>query len=142
MKSEAVYLAGSMEFVTLEEMKGWRSYVTEQLKLADITTLDPTRRVAMHLNGQKHSRNTSRALVKQDLQDICHSRVLFVNLKDSSSGRKWGTVCEVAHAHTKNKIIIAVIDKDQYVHPFIDFYATEIYDDFDEAIEAVKSYYV
>lgn len=136
-----VYLAGSMEFVSLDEMKGWRDYVTQKLALREIETLDPTRRVAMHLNGEPHSANTSSRIVKQDYQDISKSSVIFADLRDSTSGRKWGTMCELAHSHTKNKIIIVVLDPGQYTHPFVAHFATEIYYSLDDAIEATYTYY-
>jgi len=134
-----VYLAGPMEGLTFEEMTEWRYAATHLLNLADIDTLDPTRRMSYH-NQEKNDYTASR-VVKHDLQDIAFSSVVLADLRDSTPGRKWGTVCEIAHAHTKNKIIIVVTDKNQFKHPFIEFYATEIYNDLTDAIEAVSTYY-
>jgi hypothetical protein len=135
-----VYLAGSIEGLTYEEMTGWRKYATQQLKLKGIDTLDPTRRITYH--DQKDKAYAAARVVKHDLQDIHNSSVILVDLRDSTPGRKWGTVCEVAHSHTKNKIIIAVTDKEQFKHPFIEFYATEIHHSLDDAIEAVSTYFI
>jgi len=134
-----VYLAGPMEGLTYEEMTEWRNEATYLLNLADIDTLDPTRRIAYH--NQLKNDYTAGRVVKHDLQDIAYSSVILANLKDSTPGKKWGTVCEIAHAHTKNKIIIVVTDENQFKHPFIEFYATEIYNDLTDAIEAVTTYY-
>jgi hypothetical protein len=134
-----VYLAGPIEGLTKEEMSSWRDYVTQKLNLYEIDTLDPTRRISFH--DQKDKDYAAARVVKHDLQDIAFSSVVLVDLRDSTKGRKWGTVCEVAHSHTKNKIIIVVIDKEQFRHPFIEFYATEIHYDLDEAVDAVITYY-
>jgi hypothetical protein len=137
--SQHVYLAGSMEGLTYEQMTEWRNYATYELDLLDIATLDPTRRVSYH--DQKDEAYAASRIVKHDLQDIHYSSVILVDLRDSTPGRKWGTVCEVAHAHTKNKIIIVVTDKGQFKHPFIEFYATEIHHSLDDAIQAVGTYF-
>jgi len=133
------YLAGPMEGLTYFEMTEWRKYATSQLNLREIDTLDPTRRISYH--DQEKTIYTASRVVKHDLQDIAFSSIILADLRDSTPGRKWGTVCEIAHAHTKNKIIIVLNDKTQFKHPFIEFYATEIYNDLDKAIEAVSTYY-
>jgi hypothetical protein len=135
-----VYCAGSMEGVTYEEMTGWRKYVTNELSLRGIDTLDPTRRILYH--DQKEQSYAAARVVKHDLQDIHYSSVVFADLRDSTPGRKWGTVCEIAHAHTKNKIIIVVTDEGQFKHPFIEFYATEVHHSLEDAVEAVSTYFV
>jgi hypothetical protein len=134
-----VYLAGAIEGLTYEEMTGWRNYVTESLILEGIDTLDPTRRISYH--DQKDKSYAAARVVKHDFQDIHYSSVIFADLRNSTPGRKWGTVCELAHGHTKNKIIIVVTDEEQFKHPFIEFYATEIHHNLDDAIEAVKTYF-
>jgi hypothetical protein len=134
-----VYLAGAIEGLTREQMEGWRKHATRKLFFKDIDTLDPTRRVTYH--DQAKNDYTANRVVKHDLQDIAHSSVILADLRDSTPGRKWGTICEVAHSHTKNKIIICVTDMGQFKHPFVEFYATEIYHDLDEAIEAVATYF-
>jgi len=134
-----VYLAGPMEGLTYEQMSEWRFEATRLLNLAGIDTLDPTRRVSYH--NQEKNDYTAGRVVKHDLQDIAFSSVVLADLRDSTPGRKWGTVCELAHAHTKNKIIIVITDVNQFKHPFIEFYATEIYHDLTDAIEAVTTYY-
>lgn len=138
----ATYLCGGMEHLTNEQMRGWRQEATNKLALRGIETLDPTRRAPLHLVGPERTRNLARRVVKADLQDIAHSRVILADLRDSSKGgRRWGSIAEIAHAHTKNKIIIAILDEDQDVHPFVDFYATEIVHTLEEGIDAVEEYY-
>jgi hypothetical protein len=134
-----VYLAGSMEGLTKEEMSEWRLYTAARLSLHEIDVLDPTRRISFH--DQKDSEYAAARVVKHDLQDIAFSSVVLVDLRDSTKGRKWGTVCEMAHSHTKNKIIVVVMDPGQFRHPFVEFYATEIHYNLDDAIDAVITYY-
>jgi hypothetical protein len=134
-----VYLAGGMEGLSYEEMTEWRKIATHQLSLHNIETLDPTRRISFH--DQKDKEYSANRVVKHDLQDIHYSSVVLADLRNSMPGRKWGTVCEIAHSHTKNKIIIVITDKDQFKHPFIEFYATEIHHTLKDAIEAVTTYF-
>jgi len=138
---KGIYTCGPMEDVSRSTMNGWRSEVDHVFKNIDgVKILHPTRRTAMHEIGTQDP-NVQRSIVKMDLQDIADTSVLLADLRDSSGGRRWGSVCEIAHAHTKNKIIIVVMDPEQSNHPFITFYATEIYRDMSEAIEACKKYF-
>jgi len=137
--SQHTYLAGPIEGLSYEEMHGWRDIAGNKLGLKGIDTLDPTRRVSFVDMDDAHA---DARIWKSDLQDIAYSSVILANLSDSLPGKKWGTVAEVAHAHTKNKIIIVIIDKTQFHHPFITQYATEIHYTLNSAIEAVEQYYL
>jgi hypothetical protein len=48
---------------------------------------------------------------------------------------------EVAKAKEWNKVIIALVDPNQFKHPFIYTYATEVHYDLQDAVEAVVDYY-
>jgi nucleoside 2-deoxyribosyltransferase len=137
--NQHVYLCGPIEGLTREEANEWRDEAKVKLALKNIDVLDPTRRVSYVDSNCPHA---DARIFKSDLQDIAYSSVLLVNLRKSLPGMKWGTVAEVAHAHTKNKIIIIVLDPDQWVHPFISQYATEIHTDMLSAIAAVKEYFI
>jgi len=141
--SQHVYLAGGIEGLTYEEATTWRNYVKSSLIPCNIDCLDPTRRTSFIENKSTFTlTNNSGRIFKSDLQDIHYSSVILADLRDSMAGKKWGTVCEIAHAHTKNKIIICIMDADQFEHPFIVQYATEIHHNINSAIEAVKEYYI
>jgi|688.fasta_scaffold169006_5 nucleoside 2-deoxyribosyltransferase len=137
---EATYLAGAMEGVSEEDMKAWRKQATDYLDLRGIITLDPTRRMGFHTTEMDV--NNANRILKMDLQDIAHSRVVLADLRNSVPGKKWGTVMEIAFAQTKHKIIVVVMDKDQFEHPFIRAYATEIHHTLEDALEAVSQYYL
>jgi len=133
-----VYLCGPIEGLTKKQANEWRDEARIRLALRDIDVLDPTRRISYVDSKCTHA---DARVFKCDLQDISHSSVLLVNLSEELPGKKWGTVAEVAHAHTKNKIIIVYLAKGQWVHPFISQYATEIHYDLKDAIDAVFEYY-
>jgi len=137
--NQHVYLAGGIEGLTLEQATAWRITAKAHLNQADIDCLDPCRRVSFVDNKSRHA---DARIWKADLQDIAYSSVILANLKESMPGKKWGTVAEVAHAHTKNKIIIVLLDEDQFHHPFITQYATEIHYTIQDAIAAVKEYFL
>jgi nucleoside 2-deoxyribosyltransferase len=146
MKRDYTYLAGSMEDVSVEEMKGWRDTATEFLAINDVETLDPTRRVSFHdqvgefLEDEVRSMNISKRIFKQDLQDIAQSTIVLADVR-RSSGRGTGTSMELMYAHMKNKIIIMVADKDDKPHPFLESIYTEKFYNLEDALEAIASYY-
>ena len=94
------YLCGGMEGYSSEEMTGWRTRATEWLAFRDIKTLDPTRRVEEHEHMQDDL-NIRRRIVKSDLQDIAHSTVILADMREDQPGKRWGSMAEIAHGHTK-----------------------------------------
>jgi len=136
--NQHVYLAGPIEGLSVAQATAWRNNAAAALNSIDIDTLDPCRRVAFVDSEDRHA---DARIFKADLQDIYYSSVILANISDSLPGKKWGTVCEIAHAHTKNKIIIVLQDKDQFHHPFITQYATEIHYTLENALLAVKEYF-
>ena len=139
MKKDYVYLCGGMEGYDKEDMTRWRKIAKADLDLNDIEVLDPTRRFSFHSGFQ--DRNNVNRVVKMDLQDIANSTVLLCDMRYDQPGKRWGSMAEIAHAHTKNKIIIVWTDKDDIKHPFLEFYATEIHHSLDECLEAIVNYY-
>lgn len=137
--NQHVYLAGSIEGIPWEDAIGWRNIAKDTLGTKGIDCLDPCRRVAFERSKERHA---DARIFKADLQDIAFSTVILANLSDEIGGRKWGTVCEVAHAHTKNKIIIVILKPGQWVHPFISQYATEIHYSLTDACDAIEEYFL
>jgi nucleoside 2-deoxyribosyltransferase len=143
---DQVYLAGPMEDCTEDHMTGWRQLTANALKLSDINTLDPTRRVSFHdqlgenLENVTKTMNTCKRIFKQDLQDIAESKVVLADVR-RSSGRGTGTSMELMFAHTKNKIIILWADEGDFIHPFYEAMATEKHYSLEEAVDSVRLYY-
>lgn len=144
MKDDYVYTAGAMEHVSISDMNNWRDYVEECLDECDIKCLHPTRRTPIHdqeADDGISTYNKLKRITAQDLLDIKRSRVILADLRDSMPGKKWGTVMEVAQAYHWDKVIIALVDPDQFKHPFIYTYATEVHYDLQDAIDSVIEYY-
>ncbi len=138
--NKGIYTCGPMEDVSRATMNGWRADLERAFFGRGVKILHPTRRASIHEIGEQDP-NIQRSIVKMDLQDISDTSVVLADLRDSSGGKRWGSVCEIAHAHTKNKIIIVVMDPEQKNHPFITFYATEIHRSMEDGIEACKKYF-
>ena len=139
MKKNYVYLCGGMEGYKEEEMIKWRAKATNILSKDGISTLDPTRRWEEHNNYS--NRNNINRVVKMDLQDISNSTVLLCDMREDQPGKRWGSMAEIAHAHTKNKIIIVWRGKSDDLHPFLEFYATEAHFSLDDCCKAIKDYF-
>jgi len=140
-----VYVAGPMEDCSEDYMTSWRNKVSDQLEASGISVLDPTRRVSFHdqitdLQDNAKSRNTCQRIFKQDMQDIANSKVILADVR-RCSGRGTGTSMELMFGHIKNKIIILVADEKDFIHPFYESMYTEKHYNFEDAIEACKSYY-
>jgi hypothetical protein len=135
-----------MEDCTTEAMTNWRLRATEYLDMADIATLDPTRRVSFHdqlgdnLQDVTKTMNICKRIFKQDLHDIADSRVVLADVR-RDSGRGTGTSMELMFAHMKNKIIILWAAEGDFVHPFYEAMATEKHYNLYDALDAVKEYY-
>ena len=146
MKKDYVYVAGPMEDCSEDHMKGWRQEVADQLDMAGIDVLDPTRRVSFHDQMEslqevgKDSQSLCRRIFKMDLQDIANSTVIIADVR-RSSGRGTGTSMELMFAHTKNKTIILWADEGDFIHPFYESIYTEKYFSLQECIDAVSFYY-
>lgn len=144
MREDYVYTAGAMEHVTNSDMHKWRDYVDECLDECGIKCLHPTRRIPIHdqeADDDISTYNRLKRITSQDMLDIKRSRVVLADLRDSMPGKKWGTVMEVAQAYHWDKVIIALVDPDQFKHPFIYTYATEVHYDLQDAIDSVIEYY-
>jgi nucleoside 2-deoxyribosyltransferase len=141
-----VYLAGPMEDCSADHMTGWRIDAQFSLGFADISSLDPTRRVSFHdqlgdnLQDVTKTMNICKRIFKQDLHDIASSRVVLADVR-RDSGRGTGTSMELMFAHMKNKIIILWADEGDLIHPFYEAMATEKHYNLEDAIDAVKEYY-
>jgi nucleoside 2-deoxyribosyltransferase len=133
-----VYLAGSIEGIPFEEATRWRETATSFFKEYNIKTLDPTRRKKFH--DQPYSQNLARKIVKMDMDDISKSQVVLMNLKDRGAGKAWGTICELMISAYSNKTIIVVLEEN-FKHPFLDVFATEIHHSLEEALKATLAYY-
>jgi nucleoside 2-deoxyribosyltransferase len=134
-----VYLAGSIEGVSLQEATEWRETATQYFEKAGVKVLDPTRRKKFH--DQPYSQNLAKKIVRMDLNDIYESSVVLMNLKDRGKGKAWGTICELILAYQAGKTIIVVLEED-FKHPFIDVFATEIHHSLDDAVFAAMAYYL
>jgi nucleoside 2-deoxyribosyltransferase len=133
-----VYLAGPIEGVSLEEATKWRETATNFFFKHKIPTLDPTRRKKFH--DQPYSRNLANKIVRMDLNDICESNVILMNLKDRGAGKAWGTICELILAYNEGKTIVVVLEEG-FKHPFVDVFATELHHTLEDALEATLAYY-
>jgi len=138
-KRNHVYLAGKMEQCDAASMLTWRITATNELELAGIPVLDPTRRGLWH--SRFNNENIRNRIVQQDLEDISRCKVLLCNLCDSIPGKGWGTVAEMTLAQRDRRVIITLMDEGQFQHPFIYNFSTEIYTNLDDAVEAVISYF-
>lgn len=138
---DRVYLAGPMEGLTIEQMTEWRKKATRRLVDRNIQVLDPCRREAFHAPDENLTA-MSRRIVFLDELDIRQSRVVLMNLSqmDELKLRCWGSICELTYAYHLGIPVVLVLPKETQ-HPFVLTYATEIYTNLDEAIDAVSAYF-
>lgn len=141
---KGVYLAGPMGGMSAEKMKQWRIEATAQIEAAGINVLDPTRRIPFHSQIKNHDDrglniNLAQRIFKQDLRDIARCEVIFVDARDHEGAKAQGTAAETMFAHMKNKIIV-VWTGGALINPFFTAMATEIHQDFQDAVDACIDY--
>jgi nucleoside 2-deoxyribosyltransferase len=135
-KKRTVYLAGSMEHVTLAEAKGWRSIAEAKLNFADVATLNPTRRV------HNFEKRYMKRIFELDLRDIQESDIILVNL-DNPTVAKHGTAMEVFYAsYVLRKPVVAFKADASVIHPFFESLVTEWRSDVDKACQTIIEEYL
>jgi len=135
-KKRTVYLAGSMEHVSLAEAKNWRDIASWQLNQNDVLTLDPTRRV--HNFEQRYMKR----IFELDLRDIQESDIILVNL-DNPTVAKHGTAMEVFYAsYVLRKPVVAFKADASVIHPFFESLVTEWRSTVDKACDTIIAEYL
>ncbi len=135
-KQRTIYLAGSMEMVSLQEAKGWRDIATNLLQQADQKVLDPTRRV------HEFQPKFMKRIFELDLRDIQESDLILVNL-DNPKIAKHGTSMEVFYAsYVLRKPVVAFKADASTIHPFFESLVTEWRSTVDKACDTIITEYI
>jgi len=124
-----IYLAGSMENVTIEDARKWRT-VASWMFQGHCHVLDPCRRL--------HSFKTKefKKIFELDLRDIVESDVILVNLCEPKLA-KHGTAMEVFYAnYILRKPVVAFKDDPTVKHPFFEQLVTEWHSTVESAAES------
>jgi nucleoside 2-deoxyribosyltransferase len=136
MKQRTVYLAGSMEMVSLQEAQGWRTIAEQLLNFNEVKTLNPCRRV------HNFDKRYMKRIFELDLRDIQESDIILVNL-DKPEVAKHGTAMEVFYAsYVLRKPIVAFKSDASTIHPFFESLVTEWRSDVNKACETILSEYL
>jgi len=137
MERIKIYLAGPIDNCSIQEQTIWR-HVVKQV-YPHYHYLDPMSYEAEYFRGKK----TINEIIELEKNDISDCDVLLVYPSKPSSG----TAMEVMWAHTRNEIrksyrklisIITVIEKDQYLSPWIKFHSTKVFNDFHDAMRWIE----
>jgi nucleoside 2-deoxyribosyltransferase len=136
MKQRTVYLAGSMEHVSKEEATGWRTIAEQILYSAEVTTLNPCRRL------HNFEKRYMKRIFELDLRDIQESDIILVNL-DKPEVAKHGTAMEVFYAsYVLRKPVVAFKADANTIHPFFESLVTEWRSDVFKACDTIISEYL
>ena len=145
----AVYLSGGITGLTFEEASKWRLETASRLRAAGFRVLDPLRGKSWLSHQEKPigtqqypKRNptlSDKALKDRDKLDVLNSDIVLVNLLDAKRV-SIGTMFEVAWAEDHNKLVVAMLSKDDTVHDhaFIRESAV-VFHSLDEAVRYVIS---
>jgi len=135
MNRRTIYLAGSMEHVSIEEAKGWRSEATHLLAHS-CKILNPCRR--LHSFEPKYMKR----IFELDLRDIRESDLILANL-DKPEIPKHGTAMEVFYAAYVLKVPVIAFKSDaNKIHPFFESLVTEWRSSVDKACDTILSEYL
>ncbi len=135
-KQRTVYLAGSMEMVSLEEAQGWRTIAERRLNFSGVETLNPCRRL------HNFEKRYMKRIFELDLRDIQESDIVLVNL-DNPTVAKHGTAMEVFYAsYVLRKPVVAFKADASIIHPFFESLVTEWRSDVDKACDTILCEYL
>lgn len=143
-----VYLAGPLSGCSDDEAFGWRKYVMENLKRqivqktplgedisipkADFYFLTPMLRDYRHLNNDHQGITAvSPEIVQLDKRDIDMADVVFVKTPRPS----YGTAMEMIYAWERGKVVVAVVEEEAPLSPWVAFHSTTVQYSLDAAIE-------
>jgi len=130
-----IYLAGSMENVSVEESKSWRVQASAWLTFYGFKVLDPTRRV------HSFKQSEFKKIFDLDIRDIQSADIVLVNLNNPKLA-KHGTAMEVFYAnYILKKPVVAFKEDPSVKHPFFEQLVTEWFSDVKSAVEAIASDY-
>lgn len=145
-----VYLAGSMEGRTLEEMNVWRLRAVEVLRAHGFAVLSPVRNKEEEIKKMRRltTKNVERKfktneIVKRDLNDIDRSDIILMELNDSPD-HLWhhiGTLMEAGSVIEKRHMVVVVTNSEIVKHhPWVKYMAESIHSDLEEALDHIVKY--
>lgn len=123
--NELIYLAGPILGCTDDQAHTWRDLVKR--KFGEHRCIDPMRRDYRGIEDQN-----IKAIVEGDKWDIEDCDVLLANCWQVSAG----TSMEIFYAHSLGKRVVAIVQPDVKVSPWITYHA-EVYDNLMDAMEAL-----
>ena len=124
-----------MADVDFEESNVWRKYIEDELRY-DADVFNPN----MYYNYEHpDDYDNDREVMKFDIYNLEHSDIVIVNFNVPGS---IGTAMEVALASMSNKPIIGLNEKYNEIHPWLKSLCWKMFDDINELIDYVKTYYL
>jgi nucleoside 2-deoxyribosyltransferase len=133
-----IYLAGPMENVNIDDARNWRNEIKAILELSatssEIEFLDPTYRIF------DHKPDNTKEIFELDLIEVERADFLIADLRNNKLA-KHGTAIEVFYANRiLNKPVIALRNKEDNVHPFLECCVTKWVNDIDDFVSVVEPY--
>lgn len=129
----AVYLAGPITNLPIEEAAAWRREAKTKLEAAGIRALNPLRE--KDLNDPNVNTNLDhREVVERDLQDIQNSSIVLVDFRKNVN--IIGSAMEIAYARMWGKKIF-VFGQAYRKHYWVRYHVDRFFDTLDEALEAI-----
>jgi nucleoside 2-deoxyribosyltransferase len=120
-----IYLAGPIDGCTDSEAQDWRDVAKK--KLGEDKCLDPMRRDYRGRTDQCYTE-----IVMQDLDDIDQSDIILANCWRAG----WGTPMEIFYnRYVNDRPVLAVVQPDTMVSPWLRYYASTIYYSLDQALD-------
>lgn len=129
----AVYLAGPITNLPIEEAAAWRREAETKLEAAGIRALNPLRE--KDLNDPKVKTNLDhREVVERDLEDIRNSSIVLVDFRKNVN--VIGSAMEIAYARMWGKKIF-IFGQAYRKHYWVRYHVDRFFDTLDEALEAI-----
>lgn len=122
-----IYLGGGIHGLSDRDANEWRQRAKNLL--GNMTILDPMRRDYRGIEDQNVA-----PFIKGDLREIAESDTLLVNATRPS----WGTAMEIVYARILGLQIVAFVDPNTSVSPWLRYHCDKITASLEEAVALIN----
>lgn len=140
MRKFKTYLAGRMSGLSLEQMNSWREEATQLLKDKSNNMIHTENPCHFYNFERDPSTYTEKEVKEFDLHLVKNCDLVLVNLNFADS---IGTAIELHMAHDVwNVPVIAVRNKGNKSHPWIDLSVTKFCETLEDAVDHIIEFYL
>lgn len=136
MDEVKIYLAGPITGKNLEEARQHRAKISEKFTIRGLGTISPLR----HKKEEKKYDYRPQEIIDRDEMDIRRADAILCDYTDPNHAYI-GTSMEIMYAYLHEKPVFVVAGDGAKNHYWIQYHATQVFSDFEEAAEYILEFF-